>query len=114
MLSSSLLQSINSNVGDGPEDPFTASKRKKKVIENWAEDVKEAAERGELELQEEETDEDDDDDEGTVDEDEKGEKNRKTKQKKRKHDEMSASFVSSLISDDPLSNQPVLDDGVGT
>lgn len=100
MLSSSLLQSIdddNSEVG--------VKQKKNAVIESWACEVKEAADRGEMEVEGQQSEED------TVSE--IGEGIRKRIKKVPIDD--GESIVSSSVAEsgvDPLSNEPVLDDGV--
>lgn len=103
VLSTSLLQSINSSASD--ED---RQAKKLSVIENWASEVSHAVERGEIEMTEDFAAENDDDD----DEMHEG-------LRKRKGDKLSPEMLSSMISSvstgdsiDPLSNAPVLDDGV--
>lgn len=125
MLSSSLLQSIASS---SPESAVGANKSKKEVIESWASEVNDAADRGEMEIEAEEQgddeDEDDDDDikmmdvtmnESTVN---VTLRKRKTKNKPKIIDDevMTASMAATTESGsgDPLSNAPVLDDGVSS
>ncbi|CAL8137906.1 unnamed protein product [Orchesella dallaii] len=112
VLSTSLLQSINSTVSD--EDPQA---RKLSVIENWASEVTNAVERGEIELTEDFPDEQgatgDDENEG------EGTAQKTNGVRKRKGNKLSPEMVSSMMSSasngessvDPLSNAPVLDDG---
>lgn len=110
VLSTTLLQSINSSISD--EDPQA---RKLSVIENWASEVTNAVERGEIELTEDFPDENGvtGDDEEEIDEESRG-------LRKRKGKKLSPDMVASVLGSastgesnvDPLSNAPVLDDGV--
>lgn len=108
VLSTSLLQSINSTVAD--EDPQA---RKLSVIENWASEVTSAVERGEIEMAEDFPEEN----ETTAEEDEN---NDFVGARKRKGKKSSPELVASMMSTvsngessvDPLSNAAVLDDGV--
>lgn len=107
VLSTSLLQSINSSTYD--ED---SQARKLSVIETWASEVSDAVERGEIDMTEFG---------GTGDdEDEAGEDVNKEGMRKRRGRWVSPDMGSGITSSasnaessvDPLSNAPVLDDGV--